>query len=49
MRAPLRGDDDERLFRLCREHIDRDHPEMQRSDDQIRERTDADAYDAVPA
>jgi hypothetical protein len=43
------ADDDERLFRLCREHVDRDHPEMQRSDEQIRERIDADAYDAVPA
>jgi hypothetical protein len=43
------ADDDERLFGLCREHVDRDHPEMQRSDEQIRERIDADAYDAVPA
>ena len=36
--------DDEALFRLCREHVDADHPEMQRSDAQIRERVAADAY-----
>jgi hypothetical protein len=33
------------LFRLAREHVDRDHPEMQRSDDQIRERVGADSYE----
>jgi predicted small metal-binding protein len=38
--------DDEELFRQCREHVDRDHPEMERSDEQIRERIAADAYDA---
>ena len=31
------------LFRLCRDHVDADHPEMQRSDEQIRERVAADA------
>ena len=36
--------DDQELFRLCREHVDRDHPEMQRSDEQLRERIAADAY-----
>jgi hypothetical protein len=40
--------DDEELFRLCRGHIDRDHPEMDRSDEQIRDRITADAYDAAP-
>jgi hypothetical protein len=40
--------DDEELFRLCREHVDREHPEMERSDAQIRERVAADAYDAQP-
>jgi hypothetical protein len=25
----LEGADDEELFRLAREHVDRDHPEMQ--------------------
>ncbi len=41
------GADDEELFRLCREHVDADHPEMQRSDEQIRERITADAYEAA--
>ena len=42
----LDGADDEELFHLGREHVNRDHPEMQRSDEQIRERVTADAYDA---
>jgi hypothetical protein len=41
--------DDEELFRLCREHVDGDHPEMQRTDEQLRARIAADAYDAVQA
>jgi len=41
------AEDDQGLFRLCREHVDRDHPEMERSDEQIRERISADAYDAA--
>ena len=41
------ADDDEELFRLCREHVDRDHPEMERTDDQIRERIAADAHDVA--
>ena len=41
----LEGQDDEELFRLAREHVDRDHPEMERSDAQLRERIAADAYD----
>jgi hypothetical protein len=41
--------DDEGLFRFCREHVDCDHPEMQRTDEQLRDRVAADAYDAVPA
>jgi predicted small metal-binding protein len=40
------AESDDELFRLCREHSDSEHPEMQRSDDQIRERIGADAYDA---
>jgi hypothetical protein len=40
--------DDQQLFRLCREHIDRDHPEMERSDEQIRERIRQDAYGVEP-
>ncbi|MGB2952497.1 MAG: MFS transporter [Gaiellaceae bacterium] len=41
----LEGADDEELFRLAREHVDRDHPEMQRTDDELRQRVAADAYD----
>jgi MFS family permease len=41
----LEGADDEELFRLAREHVDTDHPEMQRTDEQLRERVAADAYD----
>jgi predicted small metal-binding protein len=41
----LEGADDAELFRLAREHVDRDHPEMQRSDEQLRQRIAADAYD----
>ena len=43
----FRAADDEELFRLCREHIDRDHPEMDRDDEQIRQRISADAYDVA--
>jgi predicted small metal-binding protein len=32
----LKGADDDELFRLAREHIRRDHPEMRRTDEQIR-------------
>jgi len=41
----LEGADDDELFRLAREHVDRDHPEIERTDDQLRERVAADAYD----
>jgi predicted small metal-binding protein len=41
----LEGADDEELFRKAREHVDRDHPEMQRTDEEIRLRTTSDAYD----
>ncbi len=37
---------DDELFRLAREHVDRDHPDMQRSDEQISDRVRNDAYDA---
>jgi rhodanese-related sulfurtransferase/predicted small metal-binding protein len=40
--------DDEELFRVCREHVDREHPEMRRTDEQLRERVAADAYDPQP-
>ena len=45
----LEAADDDELFRLAREHIKRDHPEMDRSDQQIRERITADAYDMAAA
>jgi predicted small metal-binding protein len=40
----LEGADDEELFRLARQHVDRDHPETQRTDDELRERVTRDAY-----
>jgi MFS family permease len=43
----LEGADDDELFRLAREHVDRDHPEMQRTDEDLRARITADAYDAA--
>ncbi len=42
------GADDDELSRLCREHVDAEHPEMRRSDEQLRERITADAYGAAP-
>jgi predicted small metal-binding protein len=44
----LTADGDEELFLVAREHIVRDHPEMERTDEQIRERIVADAYDLQP-
>ncbi|HEX9379868.1 MAG TPA: hypothetical protein VF891_00080 [Gaiellaceae bacterium] len=41
----LEGADDDELFRLAREHVNRDHPELQRSDEEIRARVTNDAYD----
>lgn len=41
----LVGGDDDELFRLARAHIATDHPDMQRTDEQIRDRVAADAYD----
>ena len=39
--------DDDELFGLCPELVDADHPEMQRTDEQLRDRIPADARDAV--
>ena len=39
--------DDAELFGLCREHVDRDHPELERTDEQLRARIAADAYDVT--
>jgi predicted small metal-binding protein len=44
----LEGVDDEDLLRQAREHVDRDHPEMDRTDEQLRERIAADAYAVEP-
>jgi len=41
----LEGEDEDELLRRAREHVDRDHPEMNRSDDELRARIAADAYE----
>jgi predicted small metal-binding protein len=41
----LEGADDEELVRLAREHIAEHHPDMERRDEELRERVAADAYD----
>ncbi|MFN2466722.1 MAG: hypothetical protein ABR521_01110 [Gaiellaceae bacterium] len=41
--------DDKELFSGAREHVNRDHPERQRTNTQVRERIAADAYDLEPA
>jgi len=45
----LVGEDDQELFRRARDHVDRDHPEMIRTDEELRERVAADARDYVEA
>lgn len=42
----LEAETDDELFKLAREHVDRDYLEMQRTDEQIWQRVRADAYDA---
>jgi predicted small metal-binding protein len=41
----LEGENDEELFRKEREHIGRDHLHMERSEDELRARVAADAYE----
>jgi predicted small metal-binding protein len=41
----LEAANDEELFELAREHVDRDHPEMQLSDEQVRGIVADGAYD----
>lgn len=41
----LQGTDDDELLRLAREHVDRDHPDLLRTDEQLRLRIAQDAYD----
>jgi hypothetical protein len=43
----LEGDDDDEFVRLAREHIEREPPDMQRTDERLRERLAADACDVV--
>jgi predicted small metal-binding protein len=45
----LEGADHEELFRLAREHVDRDHPEMEKTDEELRDRVSADAYEVEAA
>jgi hypothetical protein len=42
----LEGADDEELTTLCRQHLDQHHPGMHRTDEQLRARVAADAFDA---
>lgn len=42
----LTANDDDELFVKARDHVRRDHPEMERTDDDIRARIAADARDA---
>ena len=42
----LEAEDDERLIEEGRAHIGEEHPEMDVSDDQLRELVAANAYDA---
>ena len=39
--------DEYEFFRLCREHVDRDHPGMERTDEEIRDRIATDACDVA--
>ena len=41
----LEAANDEELFELAREHVDRDHPEMQLGDEQVRGIVAEGAYD----
>ena len=43
----LSAANDDDLFRAAREHVQRDHPELELSDDQVRELVAAKAYDAT--
>ena len=42
----LEGAGDEELFRLAREHVDNHHPDMDRSDDELRQLVAAGAHGA---
>jgi predicted small metal-binding protein len=42
----LEGENDDELVRLAREHVDSHHPDMERSDDELRQLVAAGAYEA---
>jgi predicted small metal-binding protein len=42
----IEAPDDEELFRRVREHVDTDHPDLERTDEQLRTRIANDAYDS---
>jgi predicted small metal-binding protein len=44
----LEAADDEKLFDKAKEHVNRDHPEMQLGDEQVREIVAEKAYDKKP-
>lgn len=41
----LEAETDDELFRIAREHVDRDHPEMRLSDEQVMGIVAGGAYD----
>jgi predicted small metal-binding protein len=43
------AENEDELFAKCREHVDHDHPEMERTDEQLRARVSADAYEVETA
>jgi len=43
----LEGADDDELFQLARRHVEKHHPELERSDEQLRARIAADSYDVA--
>jgi hypothetical protein len=45
----LEAEDDEGLVAAARGHVETHHPEIERTDEQLRERVAADAYDVVGA
>lgn len=43
----FKAETSEELFRLCRDHVDRDHPEMARTDEQILARVQNEACEVA--
>jgi predicted small metal-binding protein len=42
----LQAATDDELFRVAREHVDQEHPDMQLSDEDVRSLVDEKAYEA---